>query len=122
QKDLAARVGVSENTISKWVNEGNWERHRASVILTKDEELRRFYMQVTELNDAIMQRPAGQRFSDSKEADILVKLATAIRQMETDVAIGETIEVLKKLINMVSTESLGEAKIITKWADIFIKT
>lgn len=122
QKDLALRVGVSEQTISKWVNEENWEKHRASIILTKDEELRRVYMQLTELNDAIMERPKGQRFSNSKEADVLVKLSAAIKQLETDVSLSEAIEVLKELILLVSTESLDEARIITKWADVFIKT
>lgn len=122
QKDLAARVGVSENTISKWVNEDNWERHRASVIITKDEQLRRVYMQLTELNDSIFKKPEGERFSNTKEADILVKLSAAIKQLETDVSLAEAIEVLTKFINMVNGENLAEGKIIVKWADLFIKS
>jgi DNA-binding XRE family transcriptional regulator len=122
QKDLALRVGVSENTISKWVKDEGWEKHRASIILTKDEELRRVYMQLTELNDNIFKRPQGERFSTTKEADILVKLSATIRQLETDVALAEAIEVLIKLINLVNSENLTEGKIIIKWADIFLKT
>lgn len=123
QKDLAQRVGVSENTISKWIKDENWERQRASLIITKDEELRRIYMQITELNDSIFNRPEGKRFCDSKEADILVKLSAATKQLENEaVALPEAIEVLKLFINMVSMENLAEAKTITTWADIFIKT
>ncbi|MFD2961357.1 MULTISPECIES: YfeC-like transcriptional regulator [Olivibacter] len=122
QKTLAERVGVSKQTINKWVNSENWERQRQSLIVTAESELRRFYMQVTELNDFIMKREEGKRFANSKEADTLVKLSGAIKNLEQDVSLGETMQVLKKFIGLVSKENLNEAKLITKWADIFIKT
>lgn len=122
QKDLALRVGVSENTISKWINEEGWEKHRASIIITKDEELRRVYMQLTELNDSIFKRAEGERFANTKDADILVKLSATIKQLETDVALAEAIEVLTKLINFVMAENQVEGKIVIKWADLLIKT
>lgn len=122
QKELAERVGISEKTIGLWVKSENWEKERSSVILTKEEELRRVYEQLTELNDLIKDRPKGQRYSDSKEADILIKLSATIKNLETDVSVAEAIEVLKKLINLTRKESLPEAKIITKWSDILIKT
>lgn len=95
QKELAERVGVSAVTMNKWVHEEGWESLRASVILTKENELHRFYMQVTELNDYIQLKEVGHRFANSKEADTLVKLSGAIRQLETDTSVADTIEVLK---------------------------
>lgn len=122
QKEIAQRTGVSEKTISKWIKDENWERLRASVILTKEEELRRLYMQFTELNDVIMKREEGTRFASSKEADILVKLSSAIRSLETDLSISDAIHSYKSLINFVRPENLEEAKIITRWSDIYIKS
>ncbi len=122
QKTLAERVGVSKQTINKWVNSEDWERLRQSLVLTKEAELRRLYMQVTELNDAIMQREVGKRFADSKEADVIAKLTASIRQLETDTSVAETIEVMKNFISFISPEDLDAAKLITKWADIFIKS
>lgn len=122
QKELAERMGISEKTIGKWINEESWEKQRSSILLTKENELKRVYMQFTELNDEIMKREKGKRFANTKEADILKKLSATIKDLETDVSLAETIEVLKKLINFVRPENLSDAKIITRWADLHIKT
>src|SRR5688572_21196850 len=89
QKELAARVGVSEKTIGKWISDEGWEKFRRSLIVTKEEELSRFYEQVAELNDLIRDRPKGLRFANSKEADSLVKLTTAIRSMEIESSVAQ---------------------------------
>lgn len=125
QKELAERVGVSPQTINKWVNEDDklWDRLRQSIIITKESELRRLYMQIQELNDAIEDRPKGQRYSNSKEADVLVKLTAAVRQLETDTSIADVMEVLKKFLSF--TRSLKDAeylKELTALADNFIKS
>lgn len=122
QKELAERVGVSPQSINKWVNEENWEHLRASEIITKEEELKRLYAQVTELNDHVAAREKGHRFANSKEADTLVKLTAAIRQMETDTSTSDTISALTKFIIHVRKEDYKVAMDITTWADQFIKT
>lgn len=122
QKELAERVGVSPQTINKWVNSENWESLRASVIITKESELRRMYMQITELNDAIFKREPGERFASSKEADILVKLTAAVREMETDTSVSDSIEVLKNFIQHVREDDYKAAKEITALADIYVKS
>lgn len=122
QKELAERVGTTPQTINKWIKDEAWENLRASVIITKDAELHRFYMQITELNDSIMNRPKGQRFANSKEADALVKLTGAVRQLETDTSVADTIEVLKNFINHIRQDDYEKAKEVTNLADIFIKS
>lgn len=122
QVELAERVGVSKQTINKWVNKENWESLRASVIITREEELKRLYAQLIELNDFIHKREAGQRFANTKEADVLVKLTAAIRQLETDTSVADAIEVLKKFINFVREVSYEKAKDITAFGDNFIKS
>lgn len=122
QKELAERVGVSVQTINKWINKENWESLRASVIITKESELKRMYMQLTELNDKIMKREPGERFANTKEADVLIKLSSAIKQLETDTSVADTIEVLKNFINHVRNDDYGTAKQITALADVYIKS
>jgi len=50
QKEIAQRVGTSENTISNWVNAGKWETLRRSLMVTKDEQLSQLYRQLELLN------------------------------------------------------------------------
>ena len=122
QKELAERVGVSLQSINNWVKEEGWESYRASVIITKESELQRLYAQVTELNDHITNKPKGERFANSKEADTLGKLTAAIRQLETDTSVADTIEVLKNFTNHIRQDNYEKAKEVTTLADIFIKS
>ena len=79
------------------------------------------YRQVAEINKAIAERPEGERFPSSKEADILGKLSAAIRNMEQEVGIADIISVLTGLIDWVRAADLEKAKEITRLADAYIK-
>lgn len=121
-KELAERVGVSAQSISKWINSEDWEHLRASVIITKESELRRLYLQITELNDTIFDREKGQRFASNKEADTLIKLTAAVRQLETDTSAADSMEVIKNFVNYIRLDDHKKAIEITNLADGFIKT
>lgn len=131
QKDIAELVNATEKTIGKWKDADNWEIHRAAYTTTKDHELRRLYAQVADLNTAIEQQEPGRRYADSKQADILTKLASAIRAMETDAGVADTIDASIKLlewlkVQRVSIQPLIDGKqslhqLVTEQVDIYIK-
>ena len=81
QQEIAERVGVSRVTVSNWVRTGKWEEQKVGLTLTRQEQVANLYRQVAEINRAISQRPEGERFASSKEADILGKLSASIRNM-----------------------------------------
>ena len=122
QKEIAARVGVTEKTLSKWVNEGKWDMLKSSVIITKSEELQRIYLQINELNDSIFSRAKGARFASNKEADSLVKLTATARNLETDASVADVIEVFKRFSNWLRAVDLEKAKDLVLFQDAFIKT
>ena len=69
QVEVAERVGVSKQTLCKWVKTEKWEELKTSVSLTREEQLANLYRQVAEINKAIASRGEGERFATSKEAD-----------------------------------------------------
>ena len=91
QNVIAQRVGVSEKTVSKWVNEneGAWRRERQRLLISKQDQLNSFYGQLEKLNNEI-EKNSG--IPDTKQADIQIKLTAAIRNLETDLAIADIIE------------------------------
>lgn len=121
QQEIAERVGVSRVTVSNWVRTGKWEEQKVGLTLTRQELVANLYRQVAEINRAISQRPEGERFASSKEADILGKLSASIRNMEQEVGIADTISVLTGFIEYVRAVDLEKAKELTKLADAFIK-
>lgn len=98
QKAIAKRVGVSENTISKWVNDFNWKSLRNRLLIGKEELLTNMYEEMAELDAAIKAKPVGKRYADTKQADIRVKNATAIRSLETELAIADLVESGRRFI------------------------
>lgn len=111
QKEIAMRTSVSEKTLSLWVNKENWDALRVSLTITKDAQLKRLYAQLEEINTAIEKRDEGLRYSNTKDADIIVKITTAIKALETETGIAEIVEVFTgynnwlKNIDLVATQS-----------------
>lgn len=157
QKEIAERLDVTEKTVSKWVNEGDWDKLKVSLLVTKDSQLTALYAQLQAVNDEIKIRPVVRdipnfmlkpiklkdssgdekleypkynpedypiligNFPNSKDTDMISKLTTAIKRLETETNIGETITVAKNLILFIRTIEPAFANQLTKYCDAFIK-
>lgn len=122
QAELAQRIGVSEQTISKWKKQGDWDEFKKSLLVSRQEQLRHLYNQLEELNNAIMGRDEGQRYSVKGEADTISKLTAAIRNLETDVNVAQIVDVFMKFNDFARKIDLEKAKELIGMQDAFIKT
>lgn len=121
QKEIAERVGVSEVTINKWIKKYKWDELKASITITKEEQLKNLYHQLAEINKAIANRKDGNRFASSSEADTITKLANAIQKMEGDIGVADIISVGERFINFLRKVDLEKAKETMFFYDSFIK-
>ena len=121
QQEIAERVGASRVTVSNWARAGKWEEQKAGLTLTRREQVASLYRQVAEINRAVSQRAEGERFPNSKEADILGKLSAAIRNMEQEAGIADIIGVLTGFIEWLRPLDIEKAKEVTRLADAYIK-
>lgn len=119
QKVIAKRVGVSEPTISKWVNVFNWRSLRDRLLVGKEEILSNLYEQLSELNEAIQNKPKGERWGDSKQADIQIKLTASIRNLETELAIADLVESGIRFMRYMQANATHEEVMLTSshWND-----
>ncbi|WP_164126104.1 DDE transposase family protein [Sphingobacterium luzhongxinii] len=120
QKAIAERVGVTEKTIGKWINEGGWKNLKRSLITTKQNQISLLYDQLEHMNCMIADRDV--KVATSKEADVIIKLTGAIQKLETETGVGETVEVSKKIISLIQQEDLELAKRVTTYCDVLIQT
>ena len=122
QKEVAKSIGVTEATVSKWATDDKWNELRDSLVLTRDEQLSRLYKQLKEFNDFIDNKPEGARFPSSKEADALIKISRAIKDMEVELSISESLDVLKKFLDFIRPIATWEqAQQIRKLCDMYVK-
>lgn len=121
QKEIAELVGASEKTISKWKEDGEWEALQTSLLTTRENELRRLYKMLQNLNDSIDEKAENKIPINSKEADAVLKLTTAIKNLEIETSIAEKVEVGTEFINLIRSQDVELSKTITKWFDVYIK-
>lgn len=121
QKEIAELVGVVENTIKRWKDNGKWEMLRANMTITKENVLSQLYAQLAEINLNIEKRKEGERFSNSREADAIVKLSAAISKMETETGISEITSVSIGLCEFIRGYDVDEAKRISEHLNAYIE-
>lgn len=122
QSEIAERVGVSRVTVNKWINTENWEQLKTSLTITREEQLKNLYRQLAELNKAINERPQGERFPNTTEADTIAKIANAIKKMETEVGVSDIISVFSDFLKWLRTIDPQKAKEYSSVMNEFVKS
>ena len=118
QKEIAAKVGVSENTLSGWVKKENWDMHKSSVTISRQEQLKRVYDQISAINKDIIDNKKG--LPTPSDADILAKLSVVIRKLENEASIADVVEVAKWMLTWIRAVSPAKAAELGHLFDEFI--
>ena len=123
QAEIADRVGGSKVTICKWVNEGKWDEMRTSLLVGKDMQLSWLYRQLEQWQDTVNQREDGKQLLTSKDADAVVKITAAIKNLETETNTAEKIATGKEFLAFVrKTCGLDQSKEIARLFNAYIKS
>ncbi|MBS6650636.1 DUF1804 family protein [Alistipes putredinis] len=121
QAEIAERVGVSRQTVIRWVGAEKWDELKASISMTAEEQIRNLQRQVIEINNSILNRESGNRYANAKEADTIVKLTTAINKLQTEAGIHEIVGVGAAFVDFMRPIDLEKAQEFTRLFDAFIK-
>lgn len=122
QKEIAAKIGVNEKTICRWVESEKWDVERKSLNVTTAQII----ADLKETLDA-MRKEAKVFATDDDPAtrpdtDGIYKITLAIKNLENKTGIGETILCLQDFVKFISADNLELAQDVTKWADLFIES
>lgn len=121
QKEIAVRVGATEATISKWATTERWEDVKTSLLSTKEDQLAWLYSQLSELRTSVDNREVGKKFVTSKDADVIAKLTTSIKKLETETNISQKVEVGKQFLVWLRQFDAAQAIKFLPLYDAFIK-
>ena len=91
QKTIAEKAGVSPQTVTKWVNTGNWSEQRAAQNITRPELVNKLLRTVDKMIEAV-------NTSEDPDAanclgDKLAKFAATIEKLDKHTSIVDVIEV-----------------------------
>ncbi len=102
KKDIAVKLGVSEQTISRWAKLDNWEVLKTNLLTSRKQRLSELYEELREFNRMIAEKD-GYKVASSKEADARRKLITDIKELETRYSLSHTITIGQDFCEFVKT-------------------
>lgn len=120
-EEIGAKVGVQRQTVSRWAKEGKWDDTKAGMSVTREENLKYLNQHLKNINMDILKRDEANRQPTTKEADVMVKIAAAIKSMELDVGIADIISVGMRFTEWLRRVDLEKAKDFIPYWDSFIK-
>lgn len=119
-KDVSALMGVDEKTIGKWAIAEGWAAMRQVITVSKPNILKSLYDQLNELSADIETRDKGKRYSNAKEGDTFVKLTAAIKNLEGEAGVSETVEVFMRYGEWMAVAHPERLKELTDFQDEYV--
>jgi uncharacterized protein YjcR len=96
QDIIASKVGVSANTIGRWVKDGDWAAKRAGINITRPEIVNKNLVLVSRLLDKLNESDIDLS-NTAKIVDQICKLTAAIERIDKKASIVDAIEVFTAL-------------------------
>lgn len=116
QKDIAEKVGVSQQTITRWVRDGGWDTIRAAKTITRRELVVKMLQAINDKLD-----------SGEWTADELIKATSAIEKLDKKTNIVTVIEVFTAFNNWLIARmkidpelTPDSVRIINRYQDLFV--
>lgn len=91
QKAIAEKAGVSPQTVTKWVNTGNWSEQRAAQNITRPELVNKLLRTVDKMIEAV--NTSEDPDAANGLGDKLAKFAATIEKLDKHTSIVDVIEV-----------------------------
>jgi transposase len=118
QKDIAALVGVSENTLTKWAKEDHWEQLRAARMSTPAELVNN----MVEIHHLRTQQILVEIRSGSqhKFGDELLKMAQAIEKTQGKTHVAHYLQVLSELMAFIPSSDTSFRQKMAEYQSRFL--
>lgn len=125
QNEIADKVGISKQTINKWVQDSGWSQQRAAQNITRTELVNKLLLtmdslitQVQQSNDPKLLASLGDKLSKlSSTIEKLDKKASVVNHIETFMAFGKWLQYRSEWDSDITPELL---KAINHYQDLFI--
>lgn len=125
QNEIAEKVGISKQTINKWVQDSGWSQQRAAQNITRTELVNKLLLtmdslitQVQQSDDPKLLASLGDKLSKlSSTIEKLDKKASVVNHIETFMAFGKWLQYRSEWDSDITPELL---KAINHYQDLFI--
>ncbi|WP_455633351.1 hypothetical protein [Parabacteroides sp.] len=111
QKEIAGRVGVSQQTLSKWKEDGCWELKRVARTVSRDQIINKTLMKINELLDS----------EEGFNGDEFAKLASQLEKIKAGYTLDDVADILTKFGDYIIERSASDKEITTGFVQLLTK-
>lgn len=97
QEAIAHKVGVSRNTICRWIEQGGWETKRAATSITRPEIVTKTLSLIGRLIDKLNEQDSMDLSDVGRVVDQLCKLSATIERIDKKANVVDAIETFTAL-------------------------
>ena len=116
-KAACIEAGIDEGQMRQWINEGDWDTLKRTLLTSKEHQLKQLYELLEKLNEKM----ANAEEVNPKDAELAVKYTAAIKNLDVEVTIPEIVEIGKMFTTWLRKKDKEMAKTVVRLFDAFIK-
>lgn len=105
QKEIVERVGVSQQTLSKWKEDGGWELKRVAKTVSRDQIINKVLLRINEMLDS----------EEEFNADEFSKAANQLSKLKQGCTIDDIADILTRFGDWVIEQSASDKTITTEF-------
>ncbi|GGG33340.1 phage terminase small subunit-related protein [Hymenobacter glacieicola] len=121
QQEIALRVGVSENTLTTWKKEGEWDTIKGALTATKPQLIKDFYQQITLIQQGAKNTDGTPRAMDLKETQAVRLITKAIAELDKTLSLDVYVQVMEEFVRWLYEAKPDAAQEFLPWLDRFMK-
>lgn len=111
QKEIADRVGVSQQTLSKWKDDGGWELKRVARTVSRDQIINKTLMKINELLDN----------EEDFNGDEFAKLSSQLEKIKGGYTMDDVADILTKFGDYIIEQSASDRSITTEFVQLLTR-
>ena len=111
QKEIAQRVGVSQQTLSKWKDDGGWELKRVARTVSRDQIINKTLMKINELLDN----------EEDFNGDEFAKLSSQLEKIKSGYTMDDVADILTKFGDYIIEQSASDKAITTEFVQLLTR-
>ena len=119
QKEIAAKVGVSAQTVTRWVNEGGWQEQRAAQNITRPELVNKLLRTIDKMLDEV--NKSEDAMAAAGLADKLAKFSSTIEKLDKHTSVVDVMEVFMEFSKWMQFQSQFDDAITPELLQTFNK-
>ena len=122
QKTIAEKLGIGENTVARWVKDGQWEARRAALNITRPEIVNKILVLISKILEKVDDIEEMEPEALARLISQIQKLANSIEKLDKRATVMDNIETFQNFNRWMEAQMKEDPEltppIITKIAQL----